>query len=79
MTRRHRGYPYPAHGRAIDYTHCNTIWLAKFRKFRAAMSELAMSIANVLNPFMAGLNEWYDSLSPELKAAIAEAAKAQQE
>ncbi len=79
MTRRHRGYPYPAHGRAIDYTHCNTIWLAKFRKFSVAMSDLATACADVLNPFLNSVVEWWDSLSPELKAAIAIAARAQQE
>ncbi len=92
MTRRHRGYPYPAHGRCILYPVTPEIpeWWGEFwlwqddmqgalTKFCDEMSNLATAIADVMNPFFAYLNEWWKSLPPELKAAIADAAEARQE
>ncbi len=41
MTRRHRGYPYPAHGRPIDYTGWNALSAEGWRGFWQCTRDMA--------------------------------------
>jgi hypothetical protein len=80
-----RGYPYPAHGRAICYSGIHGAsdlewkrWMDAYLDMAGAMARVMLPVLERVSQVVGELGAWYESLSPELKAVITEAAKAQQ-
>ena len=79
-----RGYPYPAHGRKVCYSGIHSIealhWRNTMRRIDETVSGLGKTFAQftaTVGSIVDSLYAWYESIPPEVKAALADAAKAQ--